>query len=378
MRNLEIAAARGRQEISARFRKENSPPAKSSPAVCLYDVGSMGLQSFNGPTRTMHGKIFCEKMFCRLTLLAALFSWAAATAVCQDRAPVAQFSVRWQNLPWGEAVDRLRNVTGSAIFVDRRTDPRQPVNFAVSDAIIGEILANLASSAGLGYVELDGLHYLGPPATAEGLSTVATAHRREAAALDPELRKNLLSRRRLVWPRLTEPRGLIEQLVEQHGWRLSNPEAIPHDLWGAGELPSMPLVDQLTVLLAGFDLTFQFRPESRTIVLQPIQWNPRKSTHAARPTSPRKTSRSRIPSKQVFTLRVENQPVGRVLAQLATRLDWKLEIDEAAIRGGGRSLDSLVSFEVKNASEQELLDALLTPAGLAATTVGDRLRIAPK
>jgi hypothetical protein len=336
------------------------------------------LQRFNGGISAMHGKIIYEKMFCRLTLLAAVVLSGSAAAIGQGRAPVAQLSVHWQNLPLGEAVDRLRNVTGATVFVDRRVDPEQRVDLAANNATVAEVLTNLASATGLGHVELGHLHYLGPRLTAEGLPAAAAAQRRDVAGLDPEIRKQLLNRRRLAWPRLTEPRGLVEQLLKQQGWRLSNPEAIPHDLWPVGEMPATSLVDQLTVLLAGFDLTFRIRPEQRSIVIVPANWQRGDSSHAKRPPPRRQAPTSRTPSKQVFTLRVENQPVGRVLQQLATRLGWRLEIDEPAVRGAGRSLDTLVSFEVKNASEQELLEALLKPAGLSATLVGDKLRITPE
>ena len=82
--------------------------------------------------------------------------------------------------------------------------------------------------------------------------------------------------------------------------------------------------------------------------------------------------------KQVFTLRVENQPVGKVLEQLGRRLGWKLAVDEAAIRAAGRSLDAQVSFAVENADEDQLLDALLAPAGLKAERDGDSVRIMPR
>jgi hypothetical protein len=236
----------------------------------------------------------------------------------------------------------------------------------------------LASSTGLGNARLGRLYYLGPQVTADGLTPLAAKRRNEISALAPTLKNSLLGRRRLVWPRLTEPRGLIIQLVEQHGWRVENATTIPHDLWAAGELPSMPLADQLSVLIAGFDLTYRVDGSKKTIEVVPAAWPKSSPRPLARRSERAATTRAKAPSKQVFTLRVENQPVGRVLQQLAARLNWKLDVDANAIRAAGLSLDKLVSFNVQNASEQQLLDALLAPAGLAATPNGDRLRIAPK
>jgi hypothetical protein len=83
-------------------------------------------------------------------------------------------------------------------------------------------------------------------------------------------------------------------------------------------------------------------------------------------------------TKRVYTLRVEEQSVGVVLRQLAERLHWRFDVDEEAIRAAGLSLDRRVSFEVQNADENALLEALLTPAQLTFQRDGDKLRIVPK
>jgi hypothetical protein len=82
-------------------------------------------------------------------------------------------------------------------------------------------------------------------------------------------------------------------------------------------------------------------------------------------------------TKQVFTLRVQDEPVRAVLDALTKRLNWPLELDEEAIRAAGLSLDRRVSFQVENADQDQLLDALLRPAGLAIRRDGARLRVVP-
>lgn len=326
----------------------------------------------------MFGKILNEKMFCRLTLLATLSFLGNSPALALEQPPLAQFSVRWQNLPLADAVQRLRNVTGTSIFLDRRVDLEQRVSFAATNANVSEVLESLARATRLGHTRIGRLHYLGPQDTANGLLRIAAERRRDGAALETDLKPSLSGWRRLVWPRLTEPRDLFVQLVEEHGWRVSNADVIPHDLWAAGEMPAMPLADQMTVLLAGFDLTYRIAPDQHSIAITPVAWPQNASRSPARRTARNTVPPAGTPSKQVYTLRIENQPVGRMLEQLAQRLNWKLDIDEAAIRAAGLSLDALVSFEVKNADERELLRALLSPVGLAATAVGDRIRVAPK
>ena len=76
----------------------------------------------------------------------------------------------------------------------------------------------------------------------------------------------------------------------------------------------------------------------------------------------------------MYTLRVQEKPVGAVLRELATRLHWAIQIDEDAIRAAGKSLEKRVSFSVENVDQDKLLDALLTPAGLDYRIVEEQVR----
>jgi hypothetical protein len=186
-----------------------------------------------------------------------------------------------------------------------------------------------------------------------------------------------LERRRIAWPQLTEPRGLVTRLLADHGWQATSAAEIPHDLWAAGELPAMPLADQLTVLLAGFDLSYRLAAEGRGIEIVPVDWEAFESTPQPSPTARRKADDA-VNGKQVYTLRVESQPVGRVLEQLGRRIGWQITVDEDALRKAGRSIDERISFAVENADEDQLLEALLAPARLKAVREGRSVRIAPR
>ena len=85
----------------------------------------------------------------------------------------------------------------------------------------------------------------------------------------------------------------------------------------------------------------------------------------------------RSPRRQ-YTLRVQDQPVGAILRQLAERMNWTMEFDEASIRAAGLSLDRRVSFSVENGNQDELLEAVLAPAGLDYRREGERLVIVPR
>jgi hypothetical protein len=80
----------------------------------------------------------------------------------------------------------------------------------------------------------------------------------------------------------------------------------------------------------------------------------------------------------VYSLRVAEKPVGPVTRELARRLNWQVEFDEAAIEAAGLSLDARVSFAVENVDQDELLHALLRPAGLTFRREGEVIKIVPR
>jgi hypothetical protein len=332
-------------------------------------------------------------------------------------------SIHWDQVPIGEAIARASNAFGEPAFIDRRVDRTQRVTLQVEGATFDELLESLASSLSLGASRVGELRYLGPPAAAEQLRTVAAVRGEEVATLPAALRASLERAGRLSWPRLTAPRALVAALAQQRGWRIAEGERIPHDLWPATSLPALSAAQQLSVLLIGFDLTFKANGGTRTleiVPLAPVTLRHRYPLPARQRSqldlledslgnSVRVEGRSLVvegrvedhervrallsegprhlpaeqpmepvqSTRQVYTLRVQEQPVGIVLRQLAERLHWTIEIDEGAIRAANLSLDTRVSFAMENSSQDELLKAVLKPAGLDYHREGDRIRIVP-
>jgi hypothetical protein len=93
--------------------------------------------------------------------------------------------------------------------------------------------------------------------------------------------------------------------------------------------------------------------------------------------TPRQPTRRQTQTRQVFTLRVAEQPVGSLIRQLAERLDLDVHWDEQALAAAGVSLERRVSFAVENVDQDGLFDAALRPAGLTYRRDGRRLEIVP-
>ena len=345
---------------------------------------------------------------------------AAAGRVVRQTSRTAM--IHWDRVPLRDALARLPTLFDEVVFVDRRVDPQQRISLNVAGAAMDDVLGRIAEETSLGVSQLGSLRYLGPRGSAERLRTVAVVRNEDVAKTSAALRMPLLRRERLSWPRRTEPRGLVTAFAAQRGWRVRQAERIPHDLWTAGGLPELTIAEQLSVLLIGFDLTFEVVEKERALEIVPLEpvtikrsyrlpsrlGDPetvlqqqlpdvaarvegttvfvdgpvedherllellRGSTGRARSSAPvRKT-------RQVYTLRVQEQPVGEVLRQLAERLQWPIEIDESALRAAGLSLEKRVTFAVENSSQEELLEAVLRPAGLDFRREGERLRIVPR
>lgn len=302
----------------------------------------------------------------------------AASTIAEPR---GTSTIHWQGVPLREAVERLQPLFDERIFVDRRVDPDMRVSLDATASSAEQLLTVLADEYDLGVAKLGKLVYLGPVGAARILPSIANMRSREIVRLPADARTSLMRRDVLSWPRLAEPRQLVTLVVEQCGWRVTDSERIPLDLWSAGELPEMSVAEKLSVLLMGFDLTFEFDSATHAVRIVPLpeQTAAENSRPTAKRTSPKSNSKtSSGPTKQVYTLRVQEKPVGAVLRELSTRLHWAVQVDEDAIRAAGKSLDKRVSFSVENADREKLLDALLSPAGLEYQIDGNQIRVVPQ
>ncbi len=301
-----------------------------------------------------------------------------APAVSSRHGTQPTATIHWQRVPLRDALQRLKSLFDETVFVDRRVDPNLRVNLDIEASSAEEVVAAIAARQQLGVARMGSLVYLGPSAAAEQLRALAAARSQQAAQMPAEWRPALMQKQPITWPRLSEPREIIASAVERRNCRLANSEIIPHDLWAAGELPELTLSDQLTILLIGFDLTFDFRPNERSIEVVPLK-NALKLAGARitanQSAKPMKSSRTQQGARHVYTLRVKDQPVRAVLQALSKQLHLPIQIDEDAIRAAGKSLDKRVSFSVENADLGKLLEALLRPAGLDYRLDGDRVRI---
>jgi hypothetical protein len=291
----------------------------------------------------------------------------------------ATATIHWRDVPLQEAIARLEKLFGEPVFLDRRIDPTQHVALDIQATSIEQVLKAIAPAQKFDMSRIGATVYVGPRDSARRLRALSRTLADEARGLPDNQGAVLLRKRNVAWPRLTEPRGLVESIVKRAGWQVDGAERIPHDLWTAGELRGLTAVEQLTVLLAGFDLTFTLSPVGKTLEIVPLPESLEFAADDELGGEPPATNAPAGPanSKQVYSLRVVEKPVGSVVREVARRLNWQVEFDEAAIAAAGRSLEERVSMAVENVDQDKLLEALLTPAGLAFERDGERIKIVP-
>ncbi len=314
------------------------------------------------------------------TLLAAILMLASSGFAAQNSTLQQKLhrkvSVTWQGQQLAVALERLAGAGEITLWLDRRVDRQQAVSMQCVDLPLVQALEKVAKQQSLGFTQLENLVYIGPQQSAEELDTLLAQARDRLAKLPATVRKRWLKKQPVTWPHLSEPRALAMMWLEEAGFQILGDEKIPHDLWSEQSLPPLALVDRVVLLLVGFDLTCEIAddgksckvvPIARPLKLLPQRRRPRRQTPQAQP-----AKLPLAPARQLLTLRLENQPLGRVLDHFAKQLQlevtWELEEKE-------RSRAQLVSCDVQKVGLDTLLQSLLSPAGLQHQRDGKQITI---
>ena len=298
--------------------------------------------------------------FCLHLLFAyALHNGAAAGEGSGDQ-ELPRLTVRWKDTPLSSAADRLEQVGKVSIWIDRRVDPHAKITYQATEEELDVILDKAATRHGWRALRFGGVLYVGPRQTAEALPALA-------AALRPKT-----SRERGPWarrlprtiPRGAQPRELLRDTLKDAGVGLVNPEAIPFDVWGEQDAGEATLAEFTVLVLAGFDLRAELATNGRSVQAVPIDYAKlRAQAPPSRVRRPRPRKPSGRPSTRVYSLKISEQPLKPVVEQLAQQTQTSVRW-EPSIAAAGLPTDVRVSVDVREATFEELLSALLEQASL--------------
>lgn len=339
--------------------------------------------------------------------------WLTGSAL--ERRFESTIGLHWEDNPLRSALSNLSRTQRVALFIDRRVDPDRLLTFESEAVPYSELLDRITENHDLGWCRVGPVVYIGPAETTLVLATVVALREQEVEQLPQQIRASLSRTTPCRWEVLSEPRTLIEQLVEDYDNRVFEVDTLPHDLWPEVDLPDLSFAQQLSILLAGFGRTFEFAPDGSAVRPAPM---PESATlerrYPGRQQAGRLVTRLReifpdleidrqgneiivvgrweehqlvrralsgqsvqtapTPGESRYTLRVDDQQVGPLLETLARQLDLEIRFDPSA----EDRIDRRVSFSVTEATLDELLGAATDGAGLLFVKEGDTLIITAK
>jgi hypothetical protein len=333
-----------------------------------------------------------------------------------------KIGVTWANIPLRRALTSLSKSQQVAILLDRRVDPDQKIELTFDDVALDIALKRIAERAKIGVGQVGSVFYFGPEVSARRIRTLSVLAHEELRKLPAAVRLRLLQLRPWGWDEATAPRDLLDGLALQCDVKFEGLDRIPHDLWAASDLPPLIFTDRLTLVASQFDLTFHFSADGETVKLVDVPESVATVHAYAIPSDPAQVAvilqklrevlpeakfevvdrklvvRGRsedqefvetylsgrtarrvdvVPGTKVYQLSIV-MPVGKLVKTLGPKLGFDVHIDEAAIDAAGLSLKKEVKVDVKDASADQLLTAVLAPAGLTFDRQGRVVTVHPK
>jgi hypothetical protein len=382
-------------------------------------------QAANDGTTSRFSPWVAPRSVIAFTFLSAVALTAiAGEATAQEPRKAGKAGRILVTLEWGEVPLRER-LTGFGkkysvpILLDRRVDPDQKIDLSASDVPVEGVLALAAEKLKLGECVVGTVRYIGPKSTASRLPGILAQRKADVGKLQ-QARAAWNKSKPLKWDEAAAPRDIATALAQEAGAAIENAEQIPHDIWSAYDLPPMTLTERLTLVLAGFDLTFHFSDDGTRLKIVPM---PQEKAYASVHTLPAdaagiaaqvqrifpglkmdrsgnrltvvatleehdsidellKTGKTKTITKaaapDVYTINVEkmtvaNQPAGAVVSTVAKKLSKEFKYDPS-LRD---KLKENVSFTVEGITLDALLIKTLKPLGLSYKITETTLEVIP-
>jgi hypothetical protein len=268
--------------------------------------------------------------------------------------------VTWQERSLREGLDRLSRAYGIAVFLDRRIDPDQHVDFTASDIPLETLWQKIAAAVNADTAIVGSVVYIGPRETASQLAAIAAQRRQDVTRLSNDAKARLLKTEAWQWDELAQPRDLLCDLARQGGVAVENADAIPHDLLPAVDLPPLIWVDRMTLLLAGFGLTCVIDDRGTVVRLVPLRTTAVADRRLAAGQSAGASKSAKKGGEKLYSLKVANEPAGNVIGTIAKSLGKQLSYDPEVLD----MLKQRVTFDLKDATLDHLMQTTLKPLRL--------------
>ena len=291
--------------------------------------------------------------------------------------------VRFSGTELRDTLQQYAKIQRIGFLLDRRADPGIPLEFTAQKVSGAEMLTRLADQTNLEFCRVGEIAYLGPKDAAEKLRRICALKRQSLPRESTASRRMLTQKIPLQTKKLDTPQEILQVVAKKMRTKIVNLDLIPHDLWPELDFPEADAYEVLSILLIGFDLTFQIDESGVTFV--PLPDDLPEATALVAETKPATSKTPSSPSKngsldkQRFQMvEVKNKTVDEILQYFSSHMDLQITVDEKALQKKGISLDKRISFQRDEADIHELLQATLDPVGCTYQLSGKKLRVFPK
>ena len=288
---------------------------------------------------------------------------------------------------WTSRISRISETAGLPVLVDIRLDPDTTISLDCRDEPLKQVLGRAAALAGGELAVLKSSFQIAPPGVAEKLIRAEAARMSRLTALPPRQRALLTAASASHWPAGARPRDLIAAMAADAGITIRDVDRIPHDHLPGLLLPKLSLGERLDLLLSGYDLRIDWQAAQNaagmpTGCIIPLAADLPPTAAATLPPTPMTKPTGRRPNAELkpaaamstFSLKVA-APLDQVLAAIAARLGLTLELDRESLTRRGIAPNEIVRADIKDATREQLLDAILNPLTLERTIDGGTLRV---
>ena len=321
----------------------------------------------------------------------------------------------WSGASLRRITQRIASNQRICIVLDRRIDPDQLVDFRASGNSLERSLEQLARQLNLGYCKIGPCIYLGPRSTTARLATVSEVKRQELSKAPDRLKQRLTASTGWQWKRLSTPNDLLQQQVRAAGLSLAPTDQLPHDLWTDQTLPPLDFSQRMSILLAGFNLTFTLNTTTGQLQLIRLPEKVSLTRHYSKRLSPANLAKVKTrfpslvikqtgdrlevrgsqeehellarllrgetirrtvtkPSEKRFTLRVMQAPAAAIIDSVVQQQKYRIRLEPNV----AERLKTLVNLDLTEATLDELLRKTLEPLGLTYQLENQQLTIREK
>lgn len=317
-----------------------------------------------------------------IALAAVLAALPARAAEAVARALATPVTATWTKLPLRAAADRLSEIGGIAIVVDRRIDPDTLVSLRAEGDTLADVLIRVAAGAGAEAAAYAGHVRLVPVGRGAALAAAERRRADELRRLPSRFRPAALARSETLWPDGAVPREIVADAAAEAGIVIAGLDDLPHDHFPAAQVSQLPLADRVDLILAHFDRRIEWKPRvargSDEVAYPLVTIADVDADAGGGPLLP-EPSASPAPGRAgagatTYTLAVA-APLEELLAALARRFSLTLDLDRAGLARAGVAPGEIVRLELRDASRDQVLDAIAKPRGLAWRIEGDTLSV---